>query len=58
MSNNIVQNAAEAQKVPEVRLVNNAYLLEEALADSIKKFGEDARNFPVLENFFACTKTQ
>lgn len=54
MSINAPQNPAEApQKVPEVRLVNNADLLEEALADSIKKFGEDPRNFPKLENFLA-----
>ena len=56
MSNNIVQNAAEAQKdaaeaLQNVRLVDNAGLLEEALADSIKKFGEDARHFPILEKF-------
>ncbi len=50
MSINSVQNAAEAQTV---RVVNNADLLEEALADSIKNFGEDARNFPILENFLA-----
>ena len=50
MSINSVQNAAEAQTV---RVVNNADLLEEALADSIKNFGEDVRNFPILENFLA-----
>lgn len=50
VQNNSVQNTAEVQKF---RVVNNADLLEEALADSIKNFGEDARNFPVLENFLA-----
>ena len=62
MSNNIVQNAAEAQKdaaeaLPIVRPVNNAYLLEEALADSIKKFGEAPRNFPILEKFLTRDQT-
>ena len=50
VQNNSVQNTAEVQKF---RVVNNDDLLEEALADSIKNFGEDARNFPVLENFLA-----
>ena len=58
MSINAPQNPAEApQKVPEVRLVNNADLLEEALADSIKKFGEDPRNFPILEKFLTRDQT-
>lgn len=43
-----INSLAEA---PIFRVVNNDDLLEEALADSIKKFSEDASNFPILEKF-------